>query len=182
VLIGSDRPLTLDIDRVKVAYAAPGTRANLEAAYLETPEALLATFLLDRDGIARWSAGADLITDDRPWMEFFRRYGRTMSDREIGSLLAVPPGDFDWITGADPADRSALEAERHAHVLYVRSEIDDDPAGQREAAVATRSTRFGRYRMGCDTTQLETLRTETSSGARWQSQVAMCSRLFGDPG
>jgi spermidine synthase len=181
VLIGSDRPLTMTVERVRAAYAAPRTRANLEAAYLESPQALLGTFLLDRDGIARWSQDADVITDDRPWMEFFRRYGRTMSDREIATLLEPSPGALDWIGGADPGFLVAVEAERRAHALYLRSEILDDPKSAREAAVASTATRFGRYRLGCDTMQLDSLRAETSSGERWRRQVATCGQLFGTP-
>jgi spermidine synthase len=176
VLIGSERPLRLDPERLRAAYAAPATHASLEAAYFESPEALLATFLLDRDGVARWAAGADLITDDRPRIEFFRRYGGTMSDREIASLLSQPLGDLGEILGddADPAFRSAVAAERRAHLLYVRADIDKDPVRSRAAALASRATRFGLYRLGCDQPQLDALRAEGGGDASWQRQVQLC--------
>jgi spermidine synthase len=168
VLIGSDRPLRLDPERLRAAYADPATRASLEAAYFETPEALLGTFLLDRDGILRWSQGADLITDDRPTIEFFRRYGRTMSDREILTLLDQAPAPLD------PAWGDAVEAERRAHRLYVRTEIDKEPQAYRDAALASRATRFGLYRLGCDRPQLDALRADE---AAWNRQSALCRSL-----
>lgn len=182
VLIGSDQPLRLDTARLANVYASPATRESLNAAYFETPEALLGTYLLDRDGIARWSAGADLITDDHPWIEFFRRYGRTMSDREIATLLQVPPGSLDGLlgSGADPALRSAVGDERRAHLLYVSAEIDKDQGRAREAALASRATRFGLYRMGCDEPQLAALAelaADPAGGANWRKQVAMCRAL-----
>lgn len=176
VLIGSDRPLTLDPARLAAAYAAPATRASLAAAYFETPQALLGTYLLDRAGIERWSAGADVVTDDRPHIEFFRRYGRTMPDAEIATLLAPPPGSVDDVC-ADPALRPAVEAERLAHRMYLQAEIDKDPAAYREAALTTRATRFGLYRLGCDQPQLDALRNEPDGGAAYQKQLDLCRRM-----
>ena len=179
VLIGSDHPLRLNLESLRAAYASPATRASLDAAYFETPEALLATYLLDRAGVARWSAGADLITDDRPRIEFFRRYGRTMSDGEIATLLAQPLGTIDELLGsdADSTLRSAVTAEREAHIGYVRAGIDQDPARSREAALASRATRFGLYRLGCDGPQLEALRADPAGGPAWRRQVEMCRGL-----
>jgi spermidine synthase len=179
VLLGSDRPFELDAARLDDAYANPRTRASLEAAYLESPEALLGTFLFDRAALVRWSAGADRITDDRPWMEFFHRYGRTMGDREIAGLLEPPPAAYSWLKGGSPALLDAVDVERRAHLAYIASEVSDDPRQKRAAAIAPRGTHFGRYRVGCDTPQLEALRAETAGGARYGSQSEMCSSLFG---
>jgi len=179
VLIGSDRPLHLDPARLAHAYAAPAARDSLADAYFETPAALLGTYLLDRDGIGRWSEGADVVTDDRPSIEFFHRYGRTMADPEIATLLAITPGAIEDVVGSapDPAFRSSVEAERRAHRLYVRSEIDKDPTGSRDAALASRGTRFGLYRIGCDGPQLEALRSDPRQDAAWRRQVEMCRGL-----
>jgi hypothetical protein len=179
VLIGSDAPLRLDLARLREAYASPVTRASLDDAYFETPEALLGTYLLDRAGVTQWSQGADIVTDDRPWMEFFRRYGPTMSDREIASLLEPAPGEFgDWL-GNDAGLSKAVEAERRAHLLYLRAEIDGDPARAREAALASRATHFGLYRLGCDGPQLDALRADPAASAAWRRQNDYCRGLVG---
>jgi spermidine synthase len=180
ILIGSDRPLVLDSGRLAEAYATPRTRANLEAAYLESPEALIGTYLLDRDGIVAWTTGADRITDDFPWMEFFLHYGRTMSDAEIATLLQPAPGSLSELLGG-AADAPLLEAagvEREAHRLYLHSEIEKNGGEARRAAAAARATHFGLYRMGCDAPQLSALREESSGGEAWRRQVAMCRTLF----
>jgi spermidine synthase len=180
VLIGSDQPLRLNLASLKAAYASPTTRESLEASYFETPAALLGTYLLDRSGVARWADGADVITDDRPRIEFFRRYGRTMSDGEIATLLAQPPGSIEELLGndADPALRSAVASERRSHLLYLRAGIDKDPARSREAALSSVATRFGLYRLGCDEPQLEALRADPAAVAMWRKQVEMCRGLL----
>ena len=179
VLIGSATPLELDPSQLRAAYASPVTRASLTDAYFETPEALLGTYLLDREGVARWSQGSDLITDDRPRIEFFRRYGPTMSDRDIDTLLGQAPGSLDDVlgTGADPALTQAVEAERRAHLLYLRAEIDKDARGLRDAALASSATHFGLYRLGCDGPQLDALHADPRGDAAWRKQVEMCRRL-----
>ena len=181
VLIGSDQPLRLDSARLNDAYAAPTTRASLEAAYFETPEALLGTYLLDRGGIERWSAGADVVTDDRPFIEFFHRYGDTMPDGDIATLLEPPPGPVGDVC-SDPALRPAVEAERLAHRMYLRSGIDRNPAASRAAALTTRATRFGLYRLGCDGPQLDALRTSSDGGVEYQKQLELCRRLAENAG
>jgi spermidine synthase len=167
VLVGSDTEIRLDPARVAAAYADPRSKASLDAAYLETPEALTATYLLDRDGIAVWAEGADVVTDDRPTMEFYRRYGRNMTDAEIGTLLDAAGTDA---TGSP---------ERAAHLLYLRAEASDDQALARTAAAAARGTRFGRYRFGCDEPQLEALRAQAGGDPRFGRQMEACGRLFG---
>jgi spermidine synthase/MFS family permease len=180
VLVGSDRPLQLDTDRLRSAYAAPRTNESLTAAYFETPEALLGTYLLDRNGIAQWAGDADVVTDDRPWIEFFRRYGANMTDPEIGSLLTQEAGAVDDVLGnnADPAFRSAVAFERETNLRSLRAEIVKDPAGSRQAALASRATRFGLYRLGCDGPQLDALRAEPRREAEWTSRVEMCRGLI----
>jgi spermidine synthase len=180
VLIGSGQPLHLGEDRLRAAYASSHTQESLTAAYLETPEALLGTYLLDREGIAKWAGNADIITDDRPWIEFFRRYGANMRDPEIVTLLTQEPGDVDQLLGdnADPGFRSAVAFERETNLRYLRAEIVKDPAGSRQAALASRATRFGLYRLGCDGPQLEALRGEPGREAEWRSRVEMCRGLI----
>ncbi len=179
VLIGSDRPLRLDGTRLRAAYAAPNTRASLNDAYFETPEALLGTYLLDRNGVAQWAGDADLITDDRPWIEFFRRYGGTMSDPEIATLLTQKAASIDDVLGddADPAFRSAVASERDTNLRYLRAEIVKDPAGSRQAALASRATHFGLYRLGCDAPQLEAMRADPAGQDAWRSRVKLCREL-----
>jgi spermidine synthase len=176
VLIGSGEPLHLDGERLRAAYAAPKTRASLDAAYFETPEALLGTYLLDRNGVARWAESADVVTDDRPWIEFFRRYGPNMSDPDIATLLAQEAGAIDDVLGkdADPAFRSAVAAERDNNRLYVGGEIVRDSARSRQGALGSRATRYGLYRLGCDQPQLDALKVDPAGKNAWSARVELC--------
>ena len=174
VLLGSDQPLALPPGRLQAAYGSTDTRASLASAYLETPEALLATHLLDREGIARWCAGADLVTDDRPRLEFFRPYGPNMEDREIASLLAIPPAQPIQV---DPALDARVARERAAMRLYLRSEVEDDVAAARQAARTSHGTRFFLYRFGCDPVQLDRLREESGGGPALEMQERRCAEV-----
>jgi spermidine synthase len=166
VLIGSAEPLEMRLDRVMEAFANPTTRANLEPAYLETPQALLATFLWNRRGVERWSDGAPIITDERPLMEFFRHQGGNMSDRDIATLLAVPQADWSWLRGLEEHPRflENLHRENRALRLYVESTVSGRQQGGFEAARLSRATEFFLYRLGCAAEQLE--RLEAGSGRR----------------
>ncbi len=181
VLLGSDRPLRLDPGRLRAAFSDPRTAASLRGAMVETPEALLATRLLDREAIERWAAGAPPITDDRPRMEFFRAHGGTMRDPEIGTLLAaaagVPPGPAGL--EADPSLAARAAAEREAFRLYLESEVRDDPRAGIEAARRSRGTEFFLYRFGCAARQREFARRGLASHPEWGEALRRCEAWFG---
>jgi spermidine synthase len=171
VLVGSREPLRLDLDRLLRAYAEPRTRANLSKAYLESPESLLATFLLDRAGIERWAEGAPIITDERPLMEFFRHQGGNMDDRDIATLLEPPQADWSWVGGLrqHPVMQQKVAAENEALRLYLDSAVGGDPRSKVEAAIRSRGTQFFLHRLGCAVEQLDHLRASSRQGAMPES-------------
>jgi spermidine synthase len=171
VLIGSDAPLRLDAQRWTAAYANPGTRANLEQAFFETPTALLSTYLLDREGIELWAADAPVVTDERPLIEFFRHQGGNMKDEEIAPLIALPQAERDWLD-VGPAMHEELLRENLALRSYVRSSVERDPAPGLEAARLAQSTEFFLYPFGCTTEQLSGL-SSTEAAAHGER----CRRL-----
>jgi spermidine synthase len=70
VLIGSDSPLPLDLRRVARSFDKPGIAAELERAYIHTPEDVLARVLLaSRAEVLRFTAGAPINTDDNARIE-----------------------------------------------------------------------------------------------------------------
>jgi len=180
VLIGAREPLDFDLGRLFDAYDVPATRANLDAAYLETPETFLATYLLDRDGIEAWVGDAPAITDDRPLMEFFRHQGGNMSDRDIATLLVPPQADLGRIGGLAemPILKRAVEEENAALRLYVQAATDGQPGARVAAARASRGTEFHLYGFGCATAQLETLRTAPATPPElWRTHLERCRQL-----
>jgi spermidine synthase len=183
VLIGSDAPLRLDARRLGAAFASPGTRENLARAFFETPASLLSTFLLNRDGIEEWAGEAPVITDERPWMEFFRHQGGNMNDSDIASLMALPQAGWEWIDG-DPAESwraEVLAQENRALRAYVRAAVARDPSSGLEAAGAARSTEFFLYPYGCTTEQLRRVRNGSAGldRTRAESHLLRCRRLLG---
>lgn len=159
VLIGSDRPLVLDSRRLEDAYATPSSAADLRAAYLETPDALLATYLLDTDGLRRWAGPGPILTDERPLMEYFRTQGPNMTDRDIATLLEIPQADPKQVVQLDSTRERVVLEENAALRLYVRAAIRDSASDRVDAARRARATEFLRYPLGCTTAQLAALGT-----------------------
>jgi spermidine synthase len=181
VLVGSAEPLDLDAERVLAAFASPSVRADLERAYVETPEALLATWLLDREGIARFAADAPRITDDRPWMEFFRRQGGNMGDRDLAAVLGPPQASLDGVRGL-AARGELLERVRRGNDalrLHVRAAAERDAQLAVEAARISAGTEFFLYGLGCARAQLERLAALSTDDAA--AQARRCAELQAAP-
>jgi spermidine synthase len=184
VLVGSSDPLSLDLDRLRAAYAAGPSRASLEGALLESPAALLGTYLLDRDGIARWAGDAPLVTDEHPRMEFFRPSGSNMSDRDIASLLAGPDPSHGWVVGLGADAGLAREVERESRALraYARAGAGSAPGGGVEAARLSRGTEFFLYPLGCTSEQLGALSRMPGPEVAYRTQLARCRSIREDAG
>jgi len=157
VLLGTHDAPRLDRARLAAAWSSPRAHSSLSRAFLETPEALLGTLLLDRAGIGAWAGGAPPITDDRPRMEFFRSHGANMGDRDIGTLLE--PAQAAWTFVAElegrPDFAAAIARENAALRSYVRAATAGDPRFRVAAARESRGTEFFLYSFGCTTEQLE---------------------------
>lgn len=176
VLVGSAAPLRLGLDTLLDAYREPRTRDNLERAYFETPEALLGTYFLDREGLERWAGDAPAITDERPRMEFFRGQGGNLGERDLAELIGLPQPDFGWVDGIDGAPEllRKVELENRALRHYVRARVLGDPGEGATAAALARGTEFFLYGFGCAREQLAFLQ---ASGAELRGQLARCARL-----
>ena len=178
VLVGSDRPLVLAGDRLRDAWTAPRSRSNLLAAWLESPEAFVGTFLMERASVLSWTGDAPVITDEHPWMEFFRRTGRNMTDADIATLTVVPQAGSAWIAGLEETGglRGRIEVENRALRRYVRAEVEGDASGNAEAARLSRGTGFFLTTIGCATEQLEYL-ARSAGHAAAEKQARICASL-----
>jgi spermidine synthase len=140
LLVGSSRPLVLDSGRITARFTAAGTTRALAEVGVESPEALLATFVTDGAGLERYAAGAPPVTDDRPLIEHAawvrRRELRRVLPRllELASDLPLPPGD--------PL-RPAVEAERGELFAFYRASLLV-LAGEPEAAGRALAEPLGR--------------------------------------
>jgi hypothetical protein len=67
-LAGLD-PVFIDVDLLTKKMGRPGVRADLESVGIDTPESLLALFLLNEEGISRYTGEGVLNTDDTAYLE-----------------------------------------------------------------------------------------------------------------
>jgi len=83
MLIGSRQPLELKPDQICDRFAIPSVTAALTEVGIQSPQALLATYVTDQDGLARYVQDAPAVTDDRPLIE----YADWVRPREIARVL-----------------------------------------------------------------------------------------------
>ena len=154
-----------------------GREAIVDRAYLESPEALLATFLVGREGLAGWAGDAPRITDEHPHMEFFRNQGRNMRDRDWGALLDVPRTGWGWIGGidGDPALLARVEHENRALRSYLHGKTEENPRLEARAATSSRGTEFFLYGFGCASAQARNLGALGADDAMLRRHAARCA-------
>ena len=70
VVIGSPQPLKIDFQTIKRHFDQPQVRRDLETYLLDDPYDFLTLFVTGKEGLARYTAGYPLNTDDRPLVEF----------------------------------------------------------------------------------------------------------------
>lgn len=94
LLIGSFSPIELDLNRITARFNQPPIEQALREVGVDSPAALLATFVTDRAGLVRFAANAPAVTDDRPRIEYapwVRPNEITRVLPEMLSLRTKPP-------------------------------------------------------------------------------------------
>jgi spermidine synthase len=114
VLLASEQPLDLGLERWQGRASEPGVAAALAEVGFGSPEAVLATFVAGPAALERWSEGARAITDDWPGVEYFLSVDPAPFAPEALLALAHPPP----VIGAGPWQLEHLARElgaaRHA--------------------------------------------------------------------
>ncbi|MGO4842031.1 spermidine synthase, partial [Rhizobiaceae sp. 2RAB30] len=70
LLIGSFDPVPLDLSAITRRFDEPAVRQALTEVGITSPAALLATWITDREGLAKFAGDAPPVTDDRPTIEY----------------------------------------------------------------------------------------------------------------
>lgn len=70
LLIGSLSPIELDAARIATRFQQPDVSTSLREVGIDSPAALLATFVCDRSGLERYAGNIPSVTDDRPRIEY----------------------------------------------------------------------------------------------------------------
>ncbi|MCP5687827.1 hypothetical protein NL372_26690, partial [Klebsiella pneumoniae] len=93
LLIGSASPMALDVPRIRQRFEQPEVAAALAQVGVGSVDALLATWVTNREGLERYAGDAQPVTDDRPRIEYAPWVRPREITRVLPALLAlrVPP-------------------------------------------------------------------------------------------
>ncbi|MBO1113858.1 fused MFS/spermidine synthase [Bordetella petrii] len=121
LMVGSRDPLPLNAASIGGRYAQPTVRAALAEVGIASPAALLATWVTDRGGLARFAGETRAVTDDFPAIEYAswvrpREVARTLP--ELLALRGDPP-----VQGGDAALLADIARERARLDLFYRSAL-----------------------------------------------------------
>ncbi|HSN72319.1 MAG TPA: fused MFS/spermidine synthase, partial [Steroidobacteraceae bacterium] len=146
MLVGSMQPMPLDVGRISTRFARPEVAAALAEVGIDSPAALLATWVTDREGLVAFVGDAPPVTDDRPRIEVAPWLRPGEMARVLPTVLDVttdPPlrgADQDFVAAVDQhrgelgllfqALQASLEGERQreAESLWrLRRAAPDNP-------------------------------------------------------
>ena len=96
-LIGSNRPLKMDIQRMRRVVAIPSVRKELERAHIERADDLIALTLLGPGEIRAFTLGAPINTDDNALIEFSAP--RNMLNHKLYDYYVSNVYGQNWIYG-----------------------------------------------------------------------------------
>ncbi|MFG0417193.1 fused MFS/spermidine synthase [Pseudomonas sp. zjy_8] len=109
LLIGSATPMVLDVPRIRQRFEQPQVSTALDQVGVSSVEALLATWVTDRQGLERYAGDAQPVTDDRPRIEYAPWVRPREITRVLPALLALrvaPP-----LENANPSVLAAVNDE-----------------------------------------------------------------------
>jgi spermidine synthase len=114
LLIGSFKPIELDVPRIAERFAQPEVAAALREVGIVSPAALLATWVTDRAGLERYVDGAPPVTGDRPRIEYATWVRQNEFRHVLPRLLALRT--MPLLRGADDIFLAAV-ADEHNRLL-----------------------------------------------------------------
>jgi spermidine synthase len=135
LLVGSSSPIELDSARIAARYSRGEVRSALAEVGIESPEALLATWVTDRAGLERFAGDASPVTDDRPLIEHAAWVRRGEFQRVLPRLLAVAT---DVPLASADRLRPAVDAERSELLAFYRFSLEALVGERDEAGAALR--------------------------------------------
>jgi len=133
LLVGSNEPLVLDVRRFEERFGQPDVSRALSEAGVRSASALLATWVSGREGLERYAAGAEPVTDDRPRIEYATWTRRDEFVRVLPGVLALqtdPP-----LVNADEGFTASVATERTRLMKFYDAGLRAS-AGDRDSAAA----------------------------------------------
>ncbi|MDR6599906.1 putative membrane-bound spermidine synthase [Achromobacter deleyi] len=121
LMIGSMAPLPLDTARIAARFTDPKVKTALAEVGIASPAALLATWVTDRDGLARFAGSTPAVTDDRPAIEYATWVRPREVVRTLPALLSErsePP-----LTSMDADMAQDIDRERSVLDVFYQSAL-----------------------------------------------------------
>ena len=122
LLIGSLAPLDLEVARLTGRFNQPGVASALREVGIASPEALLATWITDRDGLEAYAGSALPVTDDQPRIEYADWVRSDELQRVLPRLIGLrtdPP-----LRRADEAFLKAVAVERQRLLVFYQAALN----------------------------------------------------------
>ena len=124
VMMGSEKPLLIDPDSLKIRMEEKDVMDDLASIYSETIYKLGKSFFLDQEGIQRMTGDGMVNSDNHPLLEFFGFESGRLENWEINmNLLLENREDYSRIF-IDEVDRDSVNLYRLASDYYYRGLIE----------------------------------------------------------
>ena len=116
LLIGSFAPIDLDINQISERFNQPTVAEAFNEVGIDSPAALMATWVTGREGLERYAADALPVTDDHPRIEYAALVRSNEITRTLPAMLALRT-DVPLV-GADEVFRGTVTDERQSLVDF----------------------------------------------------------------
>ncbi len=122
LLVGSPDPIALDFKRIRERFSKPEVSSALAEVGVNSAEALLATYVMGRDGLQSFVADAPPVTDDQPRIE----YASWLKRGDFGLVLPdlMNLREDAPIVGADDEALAAIAARREELLTFYHAGLN----------------------------------------------------------
>ncbi len=128
LLVGSLEPVELDVPRIFERFNQPEVATALREVGIASPEALLATWVMDRAGLGTYAGDAQSVTDDRPRIEYADWVRYDELQRVLPRLMELrtnPP-----LRNADAAFVKSMATERQRLLFFYQATLNGAEGNQ----------------------------------------------------
>jgi len=122
LLVGSIERIDLDVPRIIKRFNQPDVASALSDVGIASPEALMATWVMDRVGLETYAGDALPVTDDQPRIEYADWVRYDELQRVLPKLIELrtnPP-----LLGADASFVRSVAAERQRLLLFYQAALN----------------------------------------------------------
>jgi spermidine synthase len=122
LLVGSLERIDLDVPHIIKRFNQPEVASALREVGIASPEALMATWVMDRVGLETYAGDALPVTDDQPRIEYADWVRHDEIQRVLPRLMVLrtdPP-----LLGADASFEKSVSAQRQILLLFYQAALN----------------------------------------------------------